>query len=337
MANVLQCHPIRQPTGVISGSKPNVYNAQWVIELDDVVDMKEAVELATKVAVSPTVSPLPPKGSFYNWVARSGATRSRDKSALALDFEFSELLDDGLKWIINVRWRAPVPGAEEEFDRVNVDPVKRKPYYWVEYYTETEEMFDARPTIPLGIVGKVHERPAGVAGAGPITTAAGEEVDIAVDEHIHIVLVCERNVLSPIDSIIINGLYFGKLNSVRWTVPGFRGGPFPKGFRIEKHHARFLRAETSQYGKWFDGGQYFKMQIRVRVNPLTPFYKQVPNRGTLRYDSGSNKVILNRDSDGVLVKTNLTQQGAATTVNKPLLIPYQIAGERTFGPSIGFV
>lgn len=341
MVAILQCHPIRQPVGSLTGSRPATYSAQWVVLLDDQVDFLTMLNLATNVDPAPAVppaaavKPIPRKGSYFTWTS-PGNRRQRDRSALALDFDGSELLDDGKKWIVNVRWRAPVPGAEEEPNRVNRDPVKRAPYYWVEYYTETEEVFDARPTIPIG-TGAIL-RPAGRAGGGPLTTSAGEEVDVASDERLHMVVVSESNVLSTNTALTINALYFGLLNSNKWPLPrAFTNLPLGhvKGTVI-KHQARFLRAETSQYGEWWDGGQYFRMQVRVRLSSK-PFYKQVPNRGTWYYNDSTSSVQLFRDTDGVLGKTNLNKDGTIDTGNKPFLVPYQIAGDRTFTRSIGFV
>ena len=79
------------------------------------------------------------------------------------------------------------------------------------------------------------------------------------------------------------------------------------------------------------------MQTRVRLGTL-PFFKQVPNRGTLFYNPTLGKVEVFRDDNAVLRKVNLKQDGTVDDSNKPFLIPYQIAGDRTFtNRSTGFV
>jgi hypothetical protein len=153
------------------------------------------------------------------------------------------------------------------------------------------------------------------------------------------VMVCERNVLTPVVPAIINSQYFGTINSNRWTLPRIlrsEGLQFVSdGRHVFGHHARFLRAESSQYGEWWDGEQYFKMQVRVRTASL-PFYKQVPNRGTWEYDVPNSRVKLIRDDDAVLGKKNLTVDGVRSETNKPILIPYQISDDVTFNRGLGF-
>lgn len=339
MAMVLKCHPVQQPIGTLSGSRPAVYNAQWGLELDDQVDFTAALFLATTVAPSATILPIPPKGSFFNWVSATTNVRTVNKSAIALDFEGKHLLDDGKKWLIDVRWREPVPGAWEEPHRVNRHPLDRPPYYWIEYYTETEEIFDARPRIDIGTGN--FARSAGE--PGPITTAAGEEVDLATDEKLHQVLVAEKFVSSPRVALLINDRFFGRINSNEWQFPTAFGGVRGKGppATVQKFKARFLRAETTQYPEWFHDGrvlfEYFKMQVRIRLSSQT-FFRQVPNRGTWKYDSGLSKVILHRDDDGVLGKVNLKKEGDEDTSNVPFLIPYQISGDRQFtNLAVGFI
>ncbi len=351
MVSVLKCHPTRLPTAIVSGSRPFTYNARWGVELDDHVDGIAVLGLAFRVE-APFI-PVPLKGSFFTWTSpgveprEPGGlfVRTVDKSALALDFEMSQLLDDGKKWNIDVRWRQPVPGAWEEPDRVNVPPLKRRPYYWIEYYTETEEIFDARNRIEIGT--SPFDRPKNT--PGPITTAAGEETDLSTDERLHMVLVSEKLVASPNVAKEINSSYFGLTNNNVWKLPvEFQSnpeGPFDEDTSALRFHARFLRAETTQYPEWFDHGktvrgsptQYFKMQSRVRIGTV-PFFKQVPNRGTWKYDDSESKVVLHRDDNGVLGKVNLKQFGTEDTSNVPFLIPYQIAGDRKFDNiTLGFV
>ena len=346
MASVITCHPTRQPTGTVSGARPNTYTARWGLEVDDQVDMVAALVLAANADGAGLV-PVPRKGSHFEWTSPGVGglfVRTVDKSAIALDFEMSHLLDDGKKWNIDVRWRQPVPGAWEEPDRVNVLPFKRRPYYWVEYYTETEEIFTARNRVDIGT--SPFDRPKGT--PGPITTAAGEEVDLATDERLHMVLVAEKLVPSPNVAYQINREYFGKINSNDWTLPEFFGTAESSDDEdklvaetVVPFHARFLRAESTQYPEWFHDGkvgfEYFKMQVRVRVS-TEPFFKQVANRGTWKYNDSISNVELHRDSDGVLGKTNLKDDGTVDSANVPFLIPYQIAGDRRFNSrQMGFV
>ncbi len=346
--NIVQSTFTTQPSGKSSGSRPNEYTAEWSAELDDRVDFQTLLTLGWTAIPSATIARLPLKGEFFHWTT-PGGFRYQDKNVLALDFNAHPFLGDGKKWRVDVTWRAPTPGAEEERDRVNQVPFLRKPYYWVEYYTETEEVFDARlahprhggrASIGQGVVLRKAGEP------GPLTTAAGEEVDLSVDENIHVVVVCERNVSSPLHSIAINARYSGKLNSKLWEVAGLNvlstsGRKKHIGFAINPLFARFLRAETSQYGEWWNGSQYFKLQIRVRVSLQKRFYKNVPNRGTWYYSpSPDNKVMLNRDDNAVLGKVNLNPDGTRALTglyaNRPFLIPYQVSGQLPYGASLGF-
>lgn len=338
MVSVLKCHPTRQPTGTTIGSKPSTYNARWGLELNDQVDMISALILA-QGTVAPFI-PVPKKGSFFSWTS-SGVggvfVRLVDKSVLALDFTMSHFLNDGKKWNIDVRWRQPTPGAWEEPDRVNVVPLKRKPYYWIEYYTETEEIFDARNRVEIGQNPVL--RPKGT--PGPITTAAGEEVDLSTDERLHTVLVSEKLVAAPSVAEEINFLHFGRLNRNRWNLPSGFSPPGVLSKVIEPFHARFLRAETTQYPeRSYDGKKFFefyKMQVRIRVSDKELF-RQVPNRGTWKYNDSISNVELHRDTDGVLGKTNLKADGTQDTANVPFLIPYQIAEDIRFQSlAMGFV
>ena len=349
MATIQTCN-IKSHRMTDSGSTPATYEVMWNVRVDDRVSTKELLRLARTVAGSATITPVPFKGDHYS-VSFTGG-KDEDKGAIALDFQVDESLDDGLVYEVRVTYRAPALGEDEEPERVIQPPLKRPPYYWIEYYTETEEVYTARlpttfraedtrsRTIGQGTV----ERRRGE--EGPITTAAGEETDIATDERIHMVLCCQRNVVGPQVAARINATYEATINREPWKVPrefaNLEGitldrtrDPF-----VELHKARFLRAETGQFPLWWDGEPYFRMQVRVRIAKRR-FYKNVPNTGTWQYlPSPDNRVEIIRTTDAVPRKGHLnsdgTLPGAGSELSKPIIIPYQISDDVKYASSVGF-
>lgn len=345
MANIVKCVRHKPPMGFESGSAPNSYSAQWRVELDDEVPFTEMLRLARLVVAMDENRPIPRKGDFYSWQINGGA-RDTDKSALALEFDCTELLDDSKSWIVIVRWRQPVPGAGEEPRRVrttrdhtrapNAD--KREPYRWIEYFTELKDVIDAQNLRSFG--SDAFERPR--LTKGPITTAAGEEVDKVQNELQHSVFVTERIVDNQLIAHRLNRDFTGAINQSSFFHPMLGTVGASSTGNITSRVARFLRAETSQYPFWEGGQEWFTMQVRVEVQ-ATPFQIDVLNRGILIFDPLTSSVIVNRDTDGVVQVTNLELSGqkAVPTISgdkpDPPVIPYTTHRVKSFNSLTRFL
>ena len=350
MATIQQCH-ITSHRMTDSGSVPPRYDLVWAVRVDSQVSPQELLRLARNVTASATITPLPFKGDEYFYTAPDN-TKSRDKGAIALDFDVDDTLD-GKVYDVRVAYRTPRLGEDEEPERVIQPPLQRPPYYWIEYYTETEEVYTAR--LPRGFrtedtrksfigQGTVQRN---IGEEGPITTAAGEETDIATDERIHTVLCCQRNVVGPQVAARINAKYSSTINRRPWRIPRQFGEleniterRTVRQTEVLFHKARFLRAETGQFPLWWDGDVYYRMQVRVRVAPVE-FYKRIPNSGTWKYlPSPDNKIELVRTDDGPLRKGHLNSDGtlptSANQLSKPLIIPYQISEDISYQSDVGF-
>lgn len=330
MATILQCVRHRPPTGFESGSAPASYSAQWRVEIDDEVAFIEMLRLARNVVTAGVQRAIPRKGETFRWDSFGGTT-TKDLSAIALDFDCTELLDDGKTWIVQVRWRQPVPGSEEEPKRVQQtrdpgqrrDPDKREPYRWIEYFTEVRDVTEAINLRKLG--QDVILRPRFTKGV--LATAAGEEVEKAQNEVMHSVFVTERNVKNQLVAHRINEQFTGAINSDSFRHPmiGLIGST-TQARNLGRRLARFLRAETSQYPFWESGQEWYKMQIRLEIKD-SPFQVDVPNRGILFFNPSTSTVDTNRDNDGVVQMTNLTLAGerlalSAQPPKQPIIIPY---------------
>ena len=354
MPNVVKCWPVTTGLGNSSGSRPSSYRATWIVELDGQCDFECALAEGRAATGSfdagGTIHPfqrIPRKGAYYRWVNSDGS-RSFNRSALALDFQSSaDILSDGTTHAIDVTWRPPTPGGDEEPNRVNKAPWKRRPYYWIEYYTVSEEVFDARNVEEFGPDDSGKPNLLRRANTpGPLTTAAGEETEIATDERMHMVFCAQKNIRSAQVGAAINSIYEGRLNNNIWAIPPelWDRGTFADKILlrdggkvgVRKLQARFLRTEVSQYPEYWDGQPYFQMITRVRVSPR-PFYKTIANRGVLIYQPGSpGRIVVNRDNDNVVQKTNLDRFGQPIERNVPFTIDYQIAGDTRFGKNLGF-
>ena len=337
MASITRCVRDPIPTGLKSGVAPATYTQEWKVQLDDKVPFTEALRLGHLVARSGENYPIPRLGTYFRYVSPNGLI-VRDTSAIALDFDPLQLLDDGYTHELRVTWRPPAPGAWEEPIRVRqADPGKRVPYRWIEYYTESQEVTKARNEINIGkkpASGGDQDTFRKVNTEGPITTAAGEEVTSVFSEELHSVFVTERIVSSPRIAHELNQRYFNAINKDRFIHPLLisPGTRRRTGQALSQRTARFLRAEVGQYPFWEAGQEWFTMQLRIEIQN-EPFRLEIPNRGTLRYDDsvdGEGKVIVVRDTDAVTNRVNLNKDGTKTDTTPPITIPYRIHREVNF-------
>ena len=326
MATILHCSQHTPVVGRESGSRPNVYSAQWRVVVDNVVTFAEMLDLARRVPRQGDQVPVPRKGQrlrFTTSVGLGNDRRTADKSALALDFDTAELLDDGRKWIVNVTWRPPTPGADEESYRVRQPPWVRRPYYWIEYYSQQEEITDAQPDFPIGTGSTFRDR--GRAGQGGLTTAAGEKTAVRNRERLLEVHCSQFNVIDPLIIARMNEDFGRTTNGATWR------SPVSRDF-VRRRRARFLRAELSQFPENYDGIEYYQAQVRVLISNAD-LLERIENRGTLFVSSESgNPVRVNRDDNGAVRAINLNRQGFIDVNNEaqPFVIDYRIYREEDY-------
>lgn len=326
MAFVIHCAQHTPIMGRESGSRPNVYFAEWRVVMSGLVTFMEVLDLARKVPRQGDQTPIPRKGRrmpFVNSVGTGNLRRTQDASALALDFECRELLDDGRTWIIGVTWRPPEPGADEESYRVRRFPWERRPYYWIEYFSEQQEITDAIPSRKQG-TGQT-ERTPDRKGAGTLSTAAGEKLVVRNREKLLEVHCSRFNLIDPAIIARINDEFSDTTNGITWR------SPVSREF-VRRRRARFLRAEVSQFPENFDGIEYYQAEVRVLVSNRE-LLEDIENRGTLyvSQDSG-NPVKVFRDDNGVVRPVNLQRTGFIDINNeaKPLILKYRTFREQNY-------
>lgn len=330
MAEVISCTQFTPIMGGISGSRPGASTAQWRVVMDGVVTWAEMLDKARRVPRQGDQTPVPRLGrklAYVDSVGTGNARRRGDNSQLALDFNCSMLLNDGRKWTVDVTWREPTPGQDEESYRVRIPPWERRPYYWVEYFSQQEEITDAQPDFPIGTGSTFRDR--GRPGQGGLTTAAGEKVVVRNRERLLEVHCSQFNVVDPRVVAKLNEDFALTTNSVTWR------SPVSREF-IRRRRARFLRAELSQFPENYDGVEFYRAQVRVLISNVDVL-ERVENRGTLYVSQESgNPVLVNRDDLGAVRPINLNRQGFIDVNNeaKPFVIPYRIYGEADYSQSM---
>jgi len=116
----------------------------------------------------------------------------------------------------------------------------------------------------------------------------------------------------------LNARFEDTTNNSTWTTP-FQ--------TVERHHARFLRAETGERQQ--EGAvEYWRMRVSVEIGK-TPFYINLPNVGT-QILSG-DVILKTRDNDGVLQEVFLDVDGTLLADDVPITIPYIIHTETGYG------
>ena len=315
MAQITECVRYIPPTGSITGSEIPRYEAVWRVRVDDKIPFVQVLDLASRLPQSGTQYPIPKRGDAFSWRSPGGKTWV-DGSAYALDFR-GEMAQpaDGLNWLITVTWRRPTPGNDEEPGQIGKPPLQRAPEYWVQYYTTQEEITEGFTSAQLGRTSFVR-RPLEV---GPLTTAAGESTQAYYKDRLKAVLVVQRNVKSPRDALRLNNRFEDTINRSQWNTPFAR---------VQRHFARFLRAETSQQISE-DNFRYWRMRVMVEI-ARTPYYVNVPNRGTLYLDVASDDQITFRDRDGAVSEVNLNQNGTIKGGGRPDVISYVVNREAEY-------
>lgn len=316
MASIKECVRYVPPTGNITGSEIPRYEATWRVVVDDKIPYVQVLDLCSRIPQAGTQYPIPRRGDAFKWKSPGGRTWI-DGSAFALDFrgEMAQPMD-GFNWLITVTWRRPTPGQDEEPGQIGKPPLQRSPEYWIQYYTTTEEITEGRNIIGIGRGGLYTRNPFTL---GPLTTSAAERTQAYYKDRLKAVLVVQRNVRSPRDALRLNNRFEDTINISEWRTP-FQ--------RVRRHHARFMRAETSQQVTE-DNFRYWRMRVMVEI-ARTPYYVNVPNRGTLYLEAGNDLQQTFRDPDGAIQEFNLRQNGTLFGAATPITIPYLVQREAEY-------
>lgn len=314
MASIINIVRRTSPNFRQSGTEQPTYQATWLVEVNDYIPGGQVLFLAQHSTGNDRV---PKEGDVLNWISGSSGPY-QDNGAFALDFNvtlaevpasFPHL------WKIEVGWRAPRPGQDEQPGSAGVPPLARSPEYSINYHTTSEEVTEAFNLIGIGS-GFVTRDPLQF---GPITTAAGEKVDGFYKDRLKAVIVSQRNVATPRTALSLNNKFEDTVNDSTWATPYVQ---------VARHHARFLRAETGE--QQTEGNFIFwRMRISVEIG-RTPFYVNLPNVGTRFWDVPSSFVVTNR-IDGVITELNLKQDGTPLNSEPPITIPYIIHNEKGYG------
>ena len=315
MASIINIVRRTSPDFTSRGNEQPSYQATWIVEVNDHIPGGQVLFLAQNAS---GINAVPQNGETLQWISGTSGTYV-DSGAFALDFTVKLTAapeDFPHLWTITVGWRAPRPGMDEEPGFAGVPPLARPPEYSINYYTTNEEITEAFNIIGIG-QSRVTRDPFTF---GALTTAAGEKVDGFYKDRSKAVFVSQQNVLNPGVALDLNNRFEDTVNNSTWNTP-FQN--------VERHHARFLRAETGD--EIHEGAfAFWRMRISVEVGS-EPFYVNVPNRGIKVWDVPSDSVISNRDTDGVVQETNLNQDGSAFESNTPITIPYIAHKETGYG------
>ena len=313
MAGILNIVRRTSPDFQATGTDQPRYQATWLVEVDDYVPGGQVLFLAQNAASTDRV---PKQGEALRHVSGSSGTY-RDSGAFALDFSvtLAEAPEDFPHlWKITVTWRAPVAGKDEQPDTIGNPPLSRPPEYSVQYHTTGEEITEAWNVIQIGS-GKFYTRKQFT--LAPITTAAAERVDGFYKDRLKAVIVSQQNVRSPAAALNLNNRFEDTVNNSKWTTPYITA---------ERHHARFLRAETGERQQ--EGTlEFWRMRVTVEIGS-TPFYINLPNVGTQVISGDVIKKI--RDDDGILLEVFLETTGLERR-NDPITIPYIVHNETGYG------
>lgn len=280
MAASVTGYALTPPTASRRGLKTPSYTATYYIEVDQTVCGERVIELAADEDI------IPDLGDSFEWESDGDDPKYVDDSAFALDFEANLLMrasDDVRAWVISVTWREPDPRKNEVPTSLDKAPLERDPLYWIEYNNHSEYVAIAAP---------VTNATTGALGSDEIMqNAAGEQFPPITQDILRPVVVIQQNVASPEVALTQNETYENTVNENSFTL---------FGKTIEKHTARYIRAETSD-PVYEAGITYYRMLTRIEIS-RTPYYTHRFNEGSYYLDGGSGgarKTI--KDGDGFIV------------------------------------
>jgi len=289
MVAVTDCKCVSLPTGIISGSATPRYAARWQVDVDDAIPGTLMMELAAAFTPDAALNQraLPAFGDVFQFTSPGGATY-RDDSAYALDFTpkmfFPEDSDDPHSWTVDVTWRQPEAGRDEQPGTLRLPPLQRDPEYWIEYNSEVIDI-----TAATNVGTNTFE---------VMRNSAGQVLPPLQLSTLLPTVVMAVNVETPIDALNINQTYENTVN----------GAPFNLlGKTIAKHTARFVRAETGQ-AQFYEGQRYYRMQVRVELSRLE-YYDLRRNVGDWVLEGGERKAVLDADGYALPGPFNLNADG----------------------------
>lgn len=311
MVAVVDCKCVSLPTGVISGSATPRYQARWHVEVDDAIPGTLVMDLASSFAADPAKlqRSLPAFGEPFEFRSPGGVIY-RDDSAYALDFTpkmyFPNDSDDPHNWSIEVTWRPPTPGRDEQPSTLRLPPLQRDPEYWIEYNNDVIDVTSA-----LNVDTNQFE---------VMRNSAGQVLPPLQLSTLLPVVVMAVNVQSPIDSLNINDTYDTTVNGAAFNL---------LGKRIAPRTARFIRAETGQ-AQYYEGQRYYRMQVRVEINRVE-YIDFRRNVGDWVLDSdGNRKAVLDADGFSLPGPFNLLANGTLAPDGVDTYKPYLKYGEANY-------
>ncbi len=282
-ASLVQTVKISAPDYNRSGSQGGRYEATWLVEVDDYVPGKRAIELAQLDASSHRV---PLRGEALSW--GSASETFNDSGAFALDFSAVPKfrVEEGSNlWEVTVTWRPPEPGQDEQPGTITLPPLGRPPEYWIEYSSLETVYAEGYVVNPLDVALLPGLAPVTFATGElkPLQNGAGEPFTVPAQKLLPII-VCQKNVSSDLEGLKINNDFEDTVNSKEWNA---------RGLTVAAHHGLFVRAETSQQ-LFEDNFSFYRMQVRVAIGKL-PFYDRRPHTSVKVWESNLPKSHINSD------------------------------------------
>lgn len=221
-------------------------------------------------------SGLPQYGSTLNWTDDTdSADNWPDTSVRALDFSAKPIMRpvESAQWAIEVGWRVPDPGQDEDPNFIDQPPLSRPVRHWLEFH-QRQQTINTGYLWTEDLPGNPDSLPhSGFNGETPIQkrvmhNSAGEPFEPLDIEELVIVLVAQRNVESPLEALERNTTFRRTCNANEYTVT-ITTGEKTFEWTIPAYQSRFLRSETGMpvYETVGSNNHVFhRMQTRIEVS-----------------------------------------------------------------------
>lgn len=290
MVSVISNNILEAPSMVSVGAETPTYRGSWITVLDTKVDGQLALALAQATGTPP----VPSYGAAYQFDSPGGGPTSANASALALDFSVNnrDAANFPEVWKIDVTWRPPRPGAQEQPDQVGTPPLDRAPEVWIEYQSGTRAITEGewRGVDPLlSPFADIKTADGFVA----MRNAVGEPLDPDLQTETEPIIVVARNVATDLAALQLNGIYGNRLNNATWTV---------RGLAVDKHKAMCTRATTGR-AQFENGVKYYRQETRIAIGRREWYYRR-PHMGQYYVNTSGVRNAF-ADDDGINVYDGL--------------------------------